>query len=132
VPHGPSQLRHALLAYDGTPKAHEALFVATYVAARWGISLTVLTVQEDEHVGPGTIEDARYYLEVHDIRAAYVELSKDADGSVPGSILGTAEERGCDLILMGGYGMGPMAEAVLGSTVDRILRESQWPVLVCR
>jgi nucleotide-binding universal stress UspA family protein len=132
VPHGPSQLRHALLAYDGTPKAHEALFVATYVAARWGISLTVLTVQEDEHVGPGTIEDARHYLEVHDIRAAYVELSKDADGSVPGSILGTAEERGCDLILMGGYGMGPMAEAVLGSTVDRILRESQWPVLVCR
>jgi len=132
VPHGPSQLQHALLAYDGTPKAHEALFVATYVAARWGISLTVLTVHEDEHVGPDTIEEARHYLEAHDVRAAYVELSKGAGGSVPGSVLGTAEERGCDLILIGGYGMGPMAEAVLGSTVDRILRESQWPVLICR
>jgi nucleotide-binding universal stress UspA family protein len=132
VPHGPSQLHHALLAYDGTPKAREALFVATYVAARWDIPLTVLTVHENEHVGSRTIEEARQYLEAHDVRADYVDLSKDAGGSVPGSILATAKERSCDLILMGGYGMGPVAEAVLGSTVDHILRESQWPVLVCR
>jgi nucleotide-binding universal stress UspA family protein len=132
VPHGPSHLDHALLAYDGTPKAREALFVATYVAARWGAPLTVLTVHEGEQVGSGTVEEARDYLEAHGVQASYVELTGDATGSVPESILVTGEERGCDFILMGGYGMGPVAEAVLGSAVDRILRESQWPVLICR
>ena len=37
-----------------------------------------------------------------------------------------------DLILMGGYGYGPVAEVVLGSAVDGVLRASSQPVLICR
>jgi len=48
---------------------------------------------------------------------------KDTE-SVGNSILRTAAENGCDLILMGGDGAGPVMEAVLGSTVDQLLRES--------
>jgi nucleotide-binding universal stress UspA family protein len=132
VPQAPSHLHHALLAYDGTPKAREALFVATYVAGRWNVPLTVLTVHEGEQVGSETIAEAREYLGAHGVEADYVELSGDGSGTVAGSILATTEERGCDLVLMGGYGMGPVAEAVLGSAVDHVLRESQWPTLVCR
>jgi nucleotide-binding universal stress UspA family protein len=132
VPHAPSHLNHALLAYDGTPKAREALFVAAYVAGRWNVPLTVLTVHEGEQVGPETLEEAREYLGAHGVQADYVELSGDGGEAVAGSILAATEERGCDLILMGGYGMGPVAEAVLGSVVDHVLRESQWPALVCR
>ena len=46
-----SPLNRALLAYDGSPKAREALFVATYLAGRWQISLpvaeTILRVCEE-------------------------------------------------------------------------------------
>jgi nucleotide-binding universal stress UspA family protein len=44
----------------------------------------------------------------------------------------TAEERGCDLIIMGGYGFNPVLEVVLGSAVDEVLRTSRRPMLICR
>ena len=34
--------------------------------------------------------------------------------------------------MMGGYGYGPVAEVVLGSAVDGVLRASRQPVLICR
>jgi len=37
-----------------------------------------------------------------------------------------------DLLLMGGYGYQPLLKAFLGSTVDRVLREAWFPVLICR
>ena len=33
---------------------------------------------------------------------------------------------------MGGYGLNPMLEVILGSTVDRVLQESAVPILICR
>ncbi|MGD9001481.1 MAG: universal stress protein, partial [Anaerolineae bacterium] len=68
------------------------------------------------------------YLEAHGVQAEWVEES----GPVAEAILRTAESRGCDLILMGGYGHGPAVEVVLGSAVDQVLRESRWPILICR
>jgi nucleotide-binding universal stress UspA family protein len=53
-------------------------------------------------------------------------------GSVAEAILRTAEAHRCDLILMGGYGVGPVVEVLLGSNVDRVLREGRWPTLICR
>jgi len=49
-----------------------------------------------------------------------------------GRYLDAAQENGCDLIVMGGYGFSPVVEIVLGSAVDQVLRESQHPVLICR
>jgi hypothetical protein len=47
-------LDNVLLAYDGSPRADEALFLATYLADRWGTILTVITVAEKGHVPRGT------------------------------------------------------------------------------
>ena len=137
VPGDPCTFRHALLAYDGTTKAREALFVATYVAGRWDVPLTVLTVTEGDRVNAETLAEARDYLQIHGIDADYEEGSREEKESVADSILRTTANKGCDLILMGGYGMGPMAEAVLGSTVDGVLRKSMgqdFPlsILICR
>lgn len=132
VPGAPSDLGRPLLAYDGTPKAKEALFIATYMAGRWSTPLTVLTVHEAEEVDTGTIEKARHYLETHGVEARLVEIAGDESGSVVESILETANEARCDFILMGGYGKGPVAEAVLGSVVDGVLRQSPCPTLICR
>ncbi|GBC63545.1 universal stress protein [Desulfonema ishimotonii] len=45
-------------------------------------------------------------------------------------IVSVAEERKCDLIVMGSYGHGGLAGAIMGSTAQRVLRRSDKPVLV--
>jgi len=132
VPGDPSVFRHALLAYDGTPKAREALFIATYISGRWDVPLTVVSVTEGDRVNAGTLGEARDYLDAHSVDAVCEMVSPKNEEAVGDSILRAVAEEDCDLILMGGYGVGPMVEAVLGSTVDRVLRKSMRPMLICR
>ncbi len=127
VPGDLSPLGRPLLAYDGSPKAEEALFVAAYLASRWQSSLLVLTVAESPSTALAQAR-AREYLESREVEAEYLLES----GPVGERILSVAAERECDAVLMGGYGHGPVVEAVLGSAVDRLLRESPSPVLICR
>jgi nucleotide-binding universal stress UspA family protein len=128
VPGVVSPLNRALLAYDGSPKAEEALFVATYLASRWNLDLAVLTVGDNGSVVPETLSWAQEYLESHGIQATYTYTN----GSVSAAILRTAEEQNSNLIIMGGYGHTPVIEVVLGSAVDHVLRASRQPTLVCR
>jgi nucleotide-binding universal stress UspA family protein len=128
LPGSPSSLGRALLAYDGTPKAEEALFVATYLAGRWQIPLTVVTVSDGEHVTAETLARAEAYLAAHGVHATLVQEG----GPVAPTILMAAEEQQSDLIIMGGYGRSPMMEVVLGSVVDEVLRSARRPVLLCR
>jgi nucleotide-binding universal stress UspA family protein len=53
-------------------------------------------------------------------------------GSVAQVILETTKAHESNLILMGGYGLNPVLEVVLGSAVDQVLRESCQPMLICR
>ena len=47
-------------------------------------------------------------------------------------ILAQAEEKNCDLIVMGTHGHGTLADVMMGSTARRVLRRSTKPVLVVR
>ncbi len=125
-----SAMGRVLLAYDGSPKAREALFVATYMAQQWGASLIVLSVRGSHRVTEQTVAEAQTYLEGHQVRATY--LNPQATGPVSEIILSTAAECEADLIIMGGYGAAPVFEVVFGSAVDGVLRVSQQPMLICR
>lgn len=128
VPRASDRLKCVLLAYDGSRKADEALFVATYLAGRWDVTVVVLTVSENERPPDETLQRAQDYLEVHGVRTKPIPASGDpAD-----VILITAEVEDCDLVVMGGYGASPMLEVVLGSTVDQVLRANPRPTLICR
>jgi nucleotide-binding universal stress UspA family protein len=128
VPRASSHLDRALLAYDGSPKADEALFVATYLSCQWDITLVVVTVIETGRTTTETLARAQEYLETHGVQATFVKEG----GSVAETILKTAEEHESDLIIMGGYGLSPVLEVVLGSAVDQVLRTSRQPMLICR
>lgn len=128
VPHQPAPLTRALLAYDGSPKANEALFIAAYLAGKWQAPLTVVTVTENEQIGPATLQSARAYLEGQGVSATFVQER----GAIAWAIIRTAHLYECDFIIMGGYGFSPVWEIILGSEVDQVLRAKQWPVLICR
>ncbi len=122
------RLERALLAYDGSPKAQEALFVAAYLAGSWQIPLVVITVMDKNRTAPEALEQAKTYLTARSVSATYVTES----GPVAEAILQTAAARQSDLLIMGGYGPSPMLEVVLGSSVDQILRQARQPLLICR
>ncbi len=128
VPDKPSQFRRALVAYDGSLKAREALFIAVYMAHRWQTELVVLTVLENGKPSDAELDDMRGYLARNEIKPTYL----DGKPPVPETIIQTVDDLDCDFILIGGYGKTPVLEMLLGSTVDEVLRVSRVPILVCR
>jgi nucleotide-binding universal stress UspA family protein len=128
TPQTSSPLSHALLAYDGSPKAQEALYVAAYLASKWSIPLEILSVDDSNRINQMTLDQAKAYLENHGVQARYFLES----GAPAEAILRLSQQEKCDFVIMGGYGFSPLLEVVLGGTVDQVLRESFVPTLICR
>jgi len=126
VPHAVSPLDNVLLAFDGSVKSKEALFVATYIAELWKTKLTVMTLSEDVR-GSAIRDHARAYLELHEIDADYILTEGSMD-----TFLDVSRERDINLIVMGGYSGTELKEVVIGSLVNHLLRESESPLLICR
>ena len=121
-------IRHAVLAYDGSPKAREALFVLKHMLKHWDVEATVLTV-EDAGTHNEMLQDACKYLNLSGCSSVGWRYTS---GATDQAILRIMGEENADLLLMGGYGYKPLLKAFLGSTVNRILREAWFPVLICR
>jgi nucleotide-binding universal stress UspA family protein len=119
-------LDRLLLAYDGSPKAQEALYIATYMASRWQVSLAVVIVLNGR-VTEATVRTAQEYLHSHQVEATILKKT----GPVVEAILTAAEKSDSNVIIMGGYGYNPVMELVLGSAVDEVLRTSRRPTLIC-
>jgi nucleotide-binding universal stress UspA family protein len=128
VPGKVSRLKSAVLAYDGSLKAQEALFMAAYLAGFWGISLSVVTVIEQGRATSETLSAAQQYLEAHGVQAEYVQAS----GAPADAVMQTAERQGSNLLITGSYGSSPLKEMIIGSTVDHLLRRAAQPMLICR
>jgi nucleotide-binding universal stress UspA family protein len=127
VPRKLSQIQCLMLAYDGSPKAREAIYLASHLNANWDIPLHVTYVIEKEKTGEGVLEDARSYLKDHD-RVDFHRM----EGAPVETILQKAEELCIDLILIGGYTANPWTEIFLGSKVEGFLQASPIPLLICR
>ncbi|NMC52979.1 MAG: universal stress protein [Chloroflexi bacterium] len=125
-------MHKALLAYDGSPKANEALYVAVYLAQRWNLELTLLTVfSEDAGAIRSEARAHQYamdYLTSHQV--AFVNMLSEGDPAE--GILNTARDMHADLLIMGSYGYNPLLEVFLGSAIDQVLQNTVCPVLICR
>jgi len=125
VPAKISPLDRALVAFDGSTKSKEAVFVAAYIAERWKTSLTVLTLSDDPST---TIQDyARDYFALHEIPADFIIIS-----GAPETFLNVISERGINLVVMGGYSGSAWQEIIIGSMVNFLLRKVECPLLICR
>jgi nucleotide-binding universal stress UspA family protein len=121
-------LQKALLAYDGSLKAQEALFIAAYLGGKWGIPLNVVTIGEEGFI-TDIQGDASKYLEQYNVQAQYIMSVGENPAQI---ILQTIERLNVDLLLSGGYGRNPILEVVQGGAVDEILRQAKIPILLCR
>ena len=74
------------------------------------------------------LHGAEKYLRDHGVSADYIL----ARGVHVDAIMETAVARGSNLLLMGGFSAQPVVRYMLGSTVERLLREFWQPILICR
>lgn len=121
-------LRRVVLAYDGSDKSREALFVLRHLATCWRIQSTILAV-DGGNQGRGLVDSAVRYIQEAGGATPGTRLEQ---GPVEEAILRVMEDEGAELLVMGGYGYQPLLKMVLGSTVDRVLRVAWFPVLICR
>lgn len=127
VPEEISTLSHALLVYDGSPQAAEALYVAAYMAGRWQLTLTVLAVTSG-HKDSQTYMEALSYLDSQSVEARYNTTSELEVTEV----LGQAAENGCDILITGAFVGNPLLDVVAGSTMTEFLSKTVVPMLICR
>lgn len=74
-------------------------------------------------------EDVRSEKGLADVATDEILIS---EGNPAEQILLAAEERDCDLIVIGTHGFGGIAEAMIGGTARQVLRRSRKPVLAVR
>ncbi len=128
VPRGATPFTRALLAFDGSDLAKEALFVTAYLAEMWKTEVTVFTAREDKTLKENVQDYARRYMELHEVEAKYV-LSEQKE---PRHLPDIAAEYDADLILMGSHSGNKLQQVLVGSMVDATLRESSIPTVICR
>jgi len=128
VPGSATEFKRTLLAYDGSPLAKEALFVATYFAEMWQTELIVYTALDGSKVKADVQAYVRRYLDIHEVEAEYIVAEQGAMDQLKHTI----EEHKVDLVIMGSYGVSMLRRVFVGSALDYMLRESQVPIFICR
>lgn len=122
-------IRRVVLAYDDSPKAREALYVFRHLLSAWSIEGVLLTV-ERAGATRRTHEQGCAYLQQSECPAF---VTRHEQGEVAETLLRVMREEQADLLLMGSYSMrAPLVKAVLGSTVDQVLRQAWFPLLICQ
>ncbi len=125
VPEKVSPMDSGLLAFDGSVKSKEALFVATYLAEKWKTKLVVLTINTGDQ--DKLQEYARSYLDLHEIQADYLVLDGSRD-----IFLKIIQDYHINLVIMGSYSGTTLKEVVVGSAVNFLLRAANCSLLICR
>jgi nucleotide-binding universal stress UspA family protein len=145
--------RHILIPTDGSELAGRAVRHGLALAKSAGAKVTALTVEPPFDVY--TVPASRVY-EMSGAFAEHAERAKaHAQGILDGvaeearaagvvcetvqveqdhpyqGIIDTAEQRGCDLIVMASHGRSGIAAIVLGSVTTKVLTHTKIPVLVC-
>ncbi len=137
-----------LVPVDGSELSHDALARALdLVRSGLRAELVLANVQEPASLyemvtapDPGTLEQVsegagRHVLEaaLRTAEAAGVSFTSEvASGDPARMLIEIAERHGCDLVVMGAHGHGPVRSALMGSVSLELVRLSPVPVMLVK
>lgn len=143
--------KHILIPTDGSQASERAVLAGVALARDTGATLVGLTVVPPFHVLTTSVDmletTAEQYEHMAHQRAqrllsAFEQAAKEANvpcrvmqvvGDSPyETIISTARDQGCDLILMASHGHKGLKGLLLGSETQKVLVHSAIPVLVYR
>ena len=122
-----SPLKHILLALDGGTEIGTTLFLATYLAERWGSQLIVLSDRKRERNGDGQNDRVQQYLTLHEVEAPLL-IADELKASV---IVETADAQKCDLIVSNWPATGRIIGRTPSELIELLIDICQQPVLIC-
>lgn len=125
--------RRILLATDGSRYSDAAAIAAGNLAQGCALPLTVVSVTTESHSAK-RCEEARQAV---DRVLTLTRGDVDTEGLVVQgrpyeAIIETAANKAADLVVVGSHGRTGLTKMMLGSTSERVIQESQWPVLVVK
>lgn len=137
------KINHILVPTDFSGPAREATDYALELAEKCKATVTLYHVIEDPVVYipalGGYAPQPRELEDFSDVALAEWVVAEDAPGLTihrtwehghpVSNIIHYAEEKGCDLIVMGTHGRGMLKKMLIGSVAERVVRKSQCPVL---
>ncbi|MHB1132963.1 MAG: universal stress protein [Chloroflexota bacterium] len=118
--------RRLLVAYDASPHADAALALAARMAAEWGCSLSLVTVEEKQ-VGAAAVARAQAYLAERNLSGRCLLLQ----GNPAQQVVRAAAEQESDTIFIGAYCHGQAQELIFGGAVRQVLNQAECPVVIC-
>ncbi len=143
-------MKTILIPTDFSECANNALRFAAFMARKTGATLNLLHVLEVPTVGPqgsteGTVDDVPYMMDV--LKATRTRMKKLLTlpfmkktevvqnieiGNVTESIMKAAQKYKADLIVMGTHGAKGLQEILIGSNAEKIVRNSQIPIITIK
>jgi nucleotide-binding universal stress UspA family protein len=116
-----------LLAYDGSARAQHALDWASQLQRKSSRRVIVFSMIDENDGSEQELPELHARIE----NAGLVDFRFiNEEGPAADGIVKAADENQVGLIVMGGYSHTSLLEWLVGSTVDRVLRETALPVLV--
>lgn len=118
------KLESILVAYDGSREALDAVQLAATWSQAWGLTMIVLTVQQDGDQAQALLQKAR--ARAHPVSPRLVAR----DGDPAEAILTFTIEHHCDLVALGTNAGRRVRVTPAGGVVDTLLRSSKLPMLL--
>jgi nucleotide-binding universal stress UspA family protein len=135
-------LNHVLVATDFEPASDAALTYGRALARNFGASLHLLHVAENQFLRPSPTDPA--IIKAAYLRSLNERLTADdrqrlraravfeVSDETAETIVRYARTEGIDLIVMGTHGRSAMAQVLVGSVAERVVRTAPCPVLTVR
>ncbi len=128
---------------DFSENSRAALDVARLVARDQGARLVIIHVTEPAVMVDGTVlgesDPSAYHASLEDLRAEldgpdlkYPIETRVILGYPRYEILSTAQEMGCDMIVMGTHGRSALGRVLFGSVAESVLSRATCPVMVVK
>lgn len=122
------EFANVLVAYDGSIESNQALKTTCELFAYSDTRLKTLIVTGDRKRCEALTEEIEAFLSPYQLD---VEI-ECLEGEAAREILGYAEEKRIDLIVMGAFGHSRIHDLILGGTTAYIIRNTTVPVLLNR
>ena len=116
-----------VVGWKETAEAARALASALPILAR-ADQVILVSVEEEEAVAPGALDDLRRALEWHGVNPMIRSIS--AAGPIAEVLAATAAHERADLLVMGAYGHGRMREVIFGGCTQAFLEQADLPVFM--
>ena len=125
--------RHILIPTDGSELAERGVTHGLALAKSVGAKVFVIYVVEPLLAITGdfasVLDRAANAAKQAGVSCETIQVE---NGQPHQAIIATAEEKGCDLIVMSSHGRSGLSMLLIGSVTNKVLTHAKTPVLVCQ